>query len=684
MIDRKQLFDRDIALRREAKRRLRVLGDLVKEIYSYSAFAARSRDTLVPIKYLKEWHAAYRVGGEDALLPRDWQELSEREQQTASYWYQRMVAYVELDSLSPVDIANFAAELQRASRTGERWLKRYQIGGLWGLTSPYNPEKPQHLDRPGKAASPRDMGALDDDALKVIYKRRAILGELADKDRVSEAEVAAKSLEVDLTARTLRTWLALYRQHGLAGLAPKVRQDAGKSHNLSEEVIAIIRGNRLSHKDWSVRAVWEESARMAAELGETAPTQWQVRRICQAISPIVKVLADGRSDQFRNSLRITYPRIHEGVVYQLDHHKVDVLVKDLRKKDFGKKSGEVRPWLTLVIDAASRRVIAWLLSYDPPNRHTVAAAVRKSLLAAPGGIPEEIWVDNGKDLVSDHVGEMAKALHFHLHICDPHQPQQRGIIERFFETLITRLFSKLDGYVDSNTRDRNPSVKASLTMRDLETELQAFIAKYNSEVHESLGMSPDQFWTENCFALPVEDIRALDVLLLESRDCKVVNHGIKYRNRKYMDRALRNIVGQHVLIRADTRYEAPDEILVFFNGSLLCTAYAVDSERGRTAIRDEIVQMQRDQVTDARGEIEQARSYLKATKQRITENKDIPAPAPASAAATNGQNPPEPANQAEPPRETKLRTSKSKRNSEDNLFELVYRKAFANKDNGES
>ena len=217
-----------------------------------------------------------------------------------------------------------------------------------------------------------------------MYDRRTELGNLADKEDVSDAEVKTRAKEVGKSSRTLWTWLSAFRVDGLSGLVPKKRSDAGSYHNISSDVIDLVRAIRLTNPDWSTRAVLEEAERKLAKLGASPPSMWQVRRICQDISPAVKALADKRVNEFRNRYRFTYPREHSGVSYQIDHNRVDVLVCDMRQPKYRAASGEVRPWLTVVIDAASRRVIAFKFSYDPPNRHTVAGAIRISLLAKRG------------------------------------------------------------------------------------------------------------------------------------------------------------------------------------------------------------------------------------------------------------------------------------------------------------
>jgi transposase InsO family protein len=90
-------------------------------------------------------------------------------------------------------------------------------------------------------------------------------------------------------------------------------------------------------------------------------------------------------------------------------------------------------------------------------------------------VPDEIWIDNGKDLVAHHVYQLAEGLGIKLVPGPPHEPQIRGIVERLHETLDTRLWSTLPGYVGSNVVERNPKAKAELTITQLNEHFRAFI-----------------------------------------------------------------------------------------------------------------------------------------------------------------------------------------------------------------
>src|SRR5258708_35229315 len=76
-----ELFHLEHEQRREAERRLRLLGELVMTEYDYDLLRKRSKEVFVPLKPLWErWHAQRDRGFED-LIPAHWQPLDEPTQE---------------------------------------------------------------------------------------------------------------------------------------------------------------------------------------------------------------------------------------------------------------------------------------------------------------------------------------------------------------------------------------------------------------------------------------------------------------------------------------------------------------------------------------------------------------------------------------------------------------------------
>jgi len=620
MDDMSILFLLPEAKSREALRIHRLLGDLADRPYDKTELEIRAARAGVNPRRLKTWLDAYQRSGITGLEPAEWTDLTADEQEIAHSRYVQLQQYCDEPEISTADIAKLADELDWKFRRTKEWLDRYRNGGLWGLTPRFNPAKRKKANGPASAGT-RDIATLDEAAIKIIFDRLEILGPLSDDRPASDDEVAARAAEVGVSPRTIRELRRNKKKHGLAGLAPKPRSDRGKSHKLSDRIEELVRALGLAYPEWPVHQIHTAATQKADELGELPPSVWQVRRIIGAIPKPIKLLASRRESEFKSLYRQTFPQNFEGIVYQIDHTPIDLLVKDQRNSDARVPSREIRPWLTTVMDSRSRCIIAFHLGYDRPDKHIVKAVIRASVLANPGGIPNRIRIDRGKDMVALEVQVLARELEIELDVLQAHQPQQKGIVERFFGTLNTRLWSTLPGYVSSDTKSRNPSVKAALTIQEVQLKLIEFIGKYHNEEHQSIGMPPLEFWRQNCFAMPVGDVHLLDLWMLSVEWRKIRKTGIRFGNRVYVHKELGVHVGEKARVRADTMFGPPDEIEVYINDRHVCSAFALDSERGHALQRAEMADYIRNQREQLRGPVQEAQEFLNAIDEEIEDAK---------------------------------------------------------------
>ncbi len=621
----------------EAHRRLKLLGTTIED-ESLAELRKRSRQVDIPVAVLRQWHASYLHGGFDALLP-SWSDISEPVWTLIEQRYVALGALAEAETLSKEDMCALATKQRWTMPQTQRWLTRYRVEGIVGL-APHS--------RSARSRTLPDLGALSETQQDELFRRHALLGELAEREHVSNTLLQKQAEAVGVSLRTLRDYHTRFRREGLAGLAPRGRRDKGTSHLLSADMAQFIEDLRLTHRDASVRFIYELACQHAAAIGERTPGIFQVRSICVQIPAPVRLLADGREEAFRNRYRLTYPIAHDPhrIVWQIDHKApLHVLVRDLRMPSHRAFSGEIRPYLTLVIDSASRLVMAGIFSYDPPDRFLVAAAIRAAMLLTEhkpfGGVPDEIWVDNGKDLIADHVQQLVQGLGSMLLPGPPHYPELRGIVERFHETLDTRLWSTLPGYVGASVVERNPKAKAELSLSELDQRFRTFIDHYHQEAHSATGQTPLQFWLEHATQIPVNE-RLLDVLLKEAAQRRVLKEGIKYLGRIYWHADLATLVGEDVLVRAAPSYMAPDELEVYFGKQWRCTAFALDSAKGLALPRSVVTEAQRHQRETARRRIAKAQARAKEAppppqseqrpaRRRVAPTPDLSAPPSLSA-----------------------------------------------------
>ena len=292
---------------------------------------------------MSQWHASYLHGGIEALLPQ-WEPLPEVTWALVEQRYVLLGELAEAETFSQEMLDTLASGQGWTLRQAERWLTRYRVKGMMGLAPAKRSPKTNILP---------DLGALTEVQCNELFRRHALLGKLAEQKHVPNALLQKQADAEGVSLRTLRDYHTRFQRHGLVGLAPRSRTDKGTPHLLSSETTQFIESLRLTHRDASVRQIYELACQYAAKKGERPPGLWQVRSISQQIPAPIRLLSDERESEFRNRYLLTYPIAHDAhrIIWQIDHKApLHMLVRDLRSPSHRTLLGEVRPYLTLVID----------------------------------------------------------------------------------------------------------------------------------------------------------------------------------------------------------------------------------------------------------------------------------------------------------------------------------------------
>jgi hypothetical protein len=640
-ITTKLLFDLDAARRQEAERRLRVLSTYAQQDFDASQLREFAQTCCIPPGVLAEWKQLLRLHGPDGLLPQDWMPLTQASREAVKERFALLEKLVDATTILPSDIDDLALRMtgsaEGARRRAERLVRRYQTGGVWGLAPERDPEK---MGQKQKKRVWPDQAAASQHTLAIAEQRFKLIAPLLERKHIQNDVLQRYARRHNTSTRTLRQYIHDYRtQGGLRGLLPpEERSDKGHRHHMSERMDNLIAGLRFSQADIPLHRVHTLACQRARLLGEPEPSLWQVRQVCDGLSDEMKEIADGRYGTYRNKHRTTYRYHFDGsvIVFQIDYTPVDVLVKD-KRRGIHTKSKEIRPFLILCMESSSRLTMAAMLSYDDPTSDDIALVLREALITTEnkpyGGIPHAVWIDKGPQMISHHMHQIARDIQFELHACTPNfpeergKPQQKGIVERFFKTLNQRLWSTLEGYTHSNTSERNPNVQAKYTITELANKLQDYLDTYHHTSHSETGQTPLDFWAEHCYAIPVEDHRKLDLLLLPIKTRDHIKEGIKYAGRVYWDENLAAHVpmGAEVLLRAARDYTRPDTVEVFYQKQWICTATARDSQVGRQVTGKQVLTAQRKQEQRIREDIREKRAVLQQADQEIQSQEHNPA-----------------------------------------------------------
>lgn len=174
----------------------------------------------------------------------------------------------------------------------------------------------------------------------------------------------------------------------------------------------------------------------------------------------------------------------------IDHTEMDVEVVD---RETGLNLG--RPWLSLLVDAHTRRVLAAWLTMRPPNRATVLSLFR-ACAERWGRLPEAVVLDGGREFGSRDVETFA-ALHGVMLVRRPGKPRFGAVIERLFGTTDRMFVHSLAGntkatkQVRAMSREVNPKGFAVWDLASLYAALAVFLFDdYDRRDHPALGRSP--------------------------------------------------------------------------------------------------------------------------------------------------------------------------------------------------
>jgi len=198
------------------------------------------------------------------------------------------------------------------------------------------------------------------------------------------------------------------------------------------------------------------------------------------------------SEQFYWHLDASTPR-HGDRPWEIghaDHTKLDI---ELVCSKTGTNLG--RPWLSLLVDAHSRRVLAFWLTFDPPSYRSLMMLVRRCV-ALHSRLPETIVVDGGAEFGSIYFETLLAAFEITKKV-RPGAPRFGSVCERLFGMADERLIHNLRGNtklmrnVRTVTAEVTPSKRAVWDLWSLDNALgEWFHEVYDGLDHPSLGQSP--------------------------------------------------------------------------------------------------------------------------------------------------------------------------------------------------
>lgn len=392
----------------------------------------------------------------------------------------------------------------------------------------------------------------------------AHLRRMADADgSVSTELVRAVARRFGRSERTIWFWLS----NGVPNGTPPPKPGKEIVHSVARE-----NGNR--------KRAWHK----LRSTGAYCKSYRQFLRDLDLLSPIVHAsITEGVKEGIHQGL---YVKAHgeqrlDRVLF--DHTEADIRLRRTRSG----VSEMFRPWVTLLLDSATRMILAAVVTEgdgvrgDPPTESIVAllATAIRGVTAADGtfvgGVPRLVQFDNAKAHLAEAMLNGYVELGIASHAIRPGSPWEDGKVERLMRTLGNEFLSAMPGYTKALTDRyaREPwKPEDCMPIEEFNVRLQAWIDHYNYErQHSVLGSTPFEAWCADTGQIITVDTAMLrHGFLAESKPRKVSKNGLRFKNIDYIHPKLQKVVGRKVHLRFLPNDETFVE--VFIDGQHLCTA----------------------------------------------------------------------------------------------------------------
>ncbi len=341
--------------------------------------------------------------------------------------------------------------------------------------------------------------------LQVANQRYQIIGPMLNGEKESVETVSE---------RTWRRWLQRYRQAelswecGYIGLIPLRAKRGNRQAKLPSEslelVTQFIEEQYETTKKKSKRAVYGQLIVACQEEKIKIPSYRTFRQRVKGRDQYEQT----RRRQGKRSaywlepiyleLSLTTPRHGDRPfeIVHIDHTQLDLeLICANTDRSLG------RPWVTFLMDAFSRRLLAFYLTYDPPSYRSCMMVLRECV-RRHGRFPQSIVVDGGSDFESVYFETLLARYECTKKTRPGAKPRFGSVCERLFGTVNTTFVYNLFGNTQASrdprllTKAVNPRYLAQWTLERVHQRLGEWAYEvYDTIDHPALGQTP-----QACFA----------------------------------------------------------------------------------------------------------------------------------------------------------------------------------------
>lgn len=266
--------------------------------------------------------------------------------------------------------------------------------------------------------------------------RLAVLDQCGD---LSSDHVRLTAETLGVTERTVWRWVAAMRTASTSAASPRFRIDAQLRVRL-----AYWRGN--------ASALHRELRQRERDGGPPAPSLSTIHRAIRVDMTRGDIAGLRAGERSRRKFDVFLKRPSAGqyrnAVWETDHVEAAVEVDvDGRL---------MKPWVTWFVDTAHCVIMGAAVTPRTPNRESILAALRASILRTPpygpaGGLPTVVRIDQGKDFLSRTVSDAMGAFAVRVVDLPGYTPHLKGTIETINGAMERMLVAEMPRYTHAQT-----------------------------------------------------------------------------------------------------------------------------------------------------------------------------------------------------------------------------------------
>jgi len=353
---------------------------------------------------------------------------------------------------------------------------------------------------PGSRCSELLSTASEDDLKMANHRLEVVRRRLSGEPPLEAASVPE---------RTLRLWVAKYKEaekqygSGYLGLIPQSSQRGNRGRKLPEESRALMK--QFVEQDYETLkqktrfATWAMLRRACEEKGIVAPSYVtfclavRERPVFESVLKRQGRRAAYRHEPFYWQLDPTTPR-HGDRPFEIGH--IDHTELDVELLCSGTSRVLGRPWMTLLIDAFSRRCLGLDLSFDAPS-HRSCMMISRACVQRHGRLPQIVAIDGGPEFQSTYFEALLARYECIKKTRPPAKSRFGSLVERAFGTTNTQFIHNLRGNtqitrnVRQVTKAVDPREHATWMLAALHERLSDYLFEvYDTIEHPALGQSP--------------------------------------------------------------------------------------------------------------------------------------------------------------------------------------------------